>query len=103
MKKNLSIKEKADMKALVKRLLLNEGLSQKEVAELVGASERIICQWVKDGGYREQLDNMRREGAKLTKDDTLCAFEAKIRVTRPQHYPLVKELLDYFRSPNLHI
>lgn len=98
--KNISPGKKIELKAILKELLLKEGLSIKEAAKELDIHRKTVWVWIGEDGYSEQLKKVRAGVIKLKRNvESLSEFEAKIRVRHPHDYPLIKQRIDEYRKP----
>lgn len=103
--RHISDRDKGKLKAVLKELLIYERKSIKEAAALLDISERTVFRWIDDpkDGFRQEFEKAKIKGAgkRNTENIPSPALEAKVRVNRPDLIPILNEMLDLFRKPNL--
>jgi len=87
----------ADKVKQARRLVLNERLTQKEAAKIVGVTEKTIGGWAKEYKWHEEIQT----GLKHTPAMAFVSdFEAFLKAKGEMEYQTFKEYFDEYRQAN---
>lgn len=79
------------IKSKARRMIIQEGRQQKEVAKTLNVSEKTICAWIKKYGWRNNAD------ARLYQDkNPLLGYLKFLETTYPATYTQIQKTFTHF-------